>query len=124
MKKWNNLNILMISEGLFLSIGYTAAVISTYLGFTTTKFTFFFWFIFGGLIAKFMSFCKKLYDLNQDSKYRLLWESACKQGDAIIAELDCENEEMLKALKQINASDDSSYNARIAHEVLKKIGKL
>ena len=35
-----------------------------------------------------------------------------------------ENDELVEALRQINSSDNSPHNATIAHEVLKKFGKL
>jgi G:T-mismatch repair DNA endonuclease (very short patch repair protein) len=57
-------------------------------------------------------------------KYKLLWEADAEAAKIIMAEMENEIKQYVEALKKINASDNSQYNAKIAHKVLKEFGKL
>jgi hypothetical protein len=57
-------------------------------------------------------------------KYKLLWEADAEAAKIIMAEMENEIKQYVEALQKINASDNSHYNARIAHKILKEFGKL
>ena len=74
-------------------------------------------------------------------RYKFLWETDSEAAKVIMAEMEHQikvlkkksigvrelkrqNEKFIETLRLINASDNSTYNATIAHKVLKEFGKL
>lgn len=63
--------------------------------------------------------------LDEDrNRYKFLWETDSTQAREIINELEKENQELVQALKYINASDSALISSKKARETLKKLGKL
>lgn len=67
----------------------------------------------------------QIKQLTEDrDRYKFLWETDTEGAKVIMAEMEHEIKRYVATLKQINSSDNSTYNATIAHKVLKEFGKL